>query len=92
MSEEIWCSESLKSKGDVTQAQLDLAKVAETPEGYRFLYRLLQRWGAETHVPLDNPNRMVLRNEAENILQDLGKVAPETCTHIILDLRGILRF
>ncbi len=65
----------------------DFAAVLATPEGFRFVLRLLRRWGAEGPVPAGFEP---LRNEAEFILADAARVHPKACLRLVASLRGIV--
>jgi len=65
----------------------DLAAVLGTPEGWRFVLRLLRRWGAEGPV---QPGGEALRNEAEYLLADAARANPKACISLIAALRDII--
>ncbi|MBQ9452841.1 MAG: hypothetical protein IJU65_06065 [Desulfovibrio sp.] len=70
------------------QADADLACVAGTPEGFRFLLWLLSRWHAEGLVSADE-EAIALRNEAEDLLAHVARVHPKACLQLIAALRDI---
>ena len=75
------------NEADARLADEDLQRVVSTPEGFRLLLRLLERWGAERGVSSDG---LTLRNEAEDLLAQVARVSPATCLRLLAALRGIL--
>ena len=65
----------------------DLAEVAKTPAGRRVLLRMLRRWGAGRPVG-GTDAELALRNEAEMLLADLMRAAPQAGTEFLKDLYG----
>ncbi len=74
---------------EARQAGEDLARTAATPEGFRVLLRLLDRWGAEAPASPD-PAALALRNEAEVLLARLAEVHPGACLRLVAELRGLV--
>lgn len=71
------------------QVAEDLMHVAATPEGFRVLLRLLDRFGAEAPVSSD-PAALALRNEAEALMARLAEANPKACIRMMAELRGII--
>lgn len=76
------------AEAQARQADEDLSRAASTAEGFRFLLRLLTRWGAEQGVAGDAAS-LALRNEAERVLEDLARADPAVCLRMLAALRGI---
>jgi len=70
------------------QEDNDLRAVLNSPEGERFILRLLHGWNATGRVACDERS-MTLRNEAEDLLADIARTHPAACLRIMATLRGI---
>lgn len=92
MAEDLWLSEEEREEARNAEQNArreleDLAAVLRMQEGFRFVLRLLRRWGAEGPV---QPGGEALRNEAEFLLADAARANPKACIALVAALRDII--